>query len=173
MDHRVKPGGDETGRSRPKEAMARRRSMQQTNSVRRRQKRKSSGWIHNDKRRTAKEWQARQDRAGNEAARRFCNALCFWRDCLSRTCRRRQVCAGNAWPCLERYIAGADEKTLAAAEVEVAASWKKRGMPARNGPERQFRDNDFARKLWDKARRDRGGGPDPACAWPKKDSKVT
>jgi hypothetical protein len=122
--------------------------MQQTNRVRRRQKRKSSGWVHDDKRRTAKEWRARQDGAGIEAARRYCNALCFWRDCLSRACRRRQACAGDAWPCLQRFIAGVDEKALAAALAQVAAG----GFRPRNGPERNFGDGDFVKKLWGEAR---------------------
>jgi hypothetical protein len=146
--------------------------MQQTSRVRQRQKRKSSGWIHDDKRRTAAEWRARQDSAGVEAARRFCNALCFWRDCLSRTCRRRQACVGNAWPCLQRYIAGVNEKTFAAARAEAAVGGKSRFRP-RNGPERHLYDGDFAKHLWREAQRDRGGGPDPACVWPKGDNKVT
>jgi hypothetical protein len=129
--------------------------MQQTNSVRRRRKRKSSGWIHDDKRRTAKEWQARQNLAGIEAARRYCSALCFWRDCLSRVCRRRQACVGDAWPCLERFIGGVDEKALAAAQAEISEG-KKRFRP-RNGPERHFSDGDFAKQLWrtERARIDR------------------
>ncbi len=154
--------------------------MQQTNRVRRRRKRKSSGWLHEDKRRPPSAWQARQNAAYADAARRYCDALGFWRYCLLRTCRRRQACSGDAPPCLERFVAGASEAEFAAARRKADAGGKRR-VPATSGPEREFRRSDFFERLWRTAVKQvpplktwfPERGADPACAGDRENSKVT
>jgi hypothetical protein len=65
-------------------------------------KKKSSGWRPGDKRRTPKQWQARQKAKRTAQARRECDLLRLWRSCPAARCRRVRGCSGDPEKCMEQ-----------------------------------------------------------------------
>jgi hypothetical protein len=65
-------------------------------------KKKSSGWLPAEKRRTPEEWDERRTAESMAAARRDCDWLRLWRSCPGRQCLRVRGCTGDPGPCLQR-----------------------------------------------------------------------
>jgi hypothetical protein len=83
-------------------------------------KKKSSGWRPADKRRTPKEWQARQVTADTAKLRRDCDRFRLWRTCPVGLCRRVHGCTGDPLPCKEERQPNIPEKRNGDTRAEAA-----------------------------------------------------
>jgi len=82
------------------------------------------------KRRSFEQGKAEVDAAHIATHRLYCDALCLWRRCPRRTCRRHRGCLGEPTRCLTRGLMFVPPSRRLLAQQEVIAGGPRRIAPA-------------------------------------------